>query len=346
MENVKPFQLFMTLLLIISAAIVLFSGCSKKPGPAAASAQPISVVESMTPSEPAKTDLSIPEPVMQRNEFTTLVLPVREPQSLTLVCRYAQQVPTIDGIQDSIWNMTDSITTLDATSQRPIELRCLHDGQEIFFLARYPDEAASESHKSWFWDKSEQIYKPGNDREDMLVLKWLMEGESMSFSADQAAPHKADIWFWKARRTNQNGYADDKSHLMTVEPQEDAVAVPSTQYGTLYLKRSGDAGKSAYREEMFFEYQGDFVPKYFPRTPEGSRADVQARGVWTDGYWTIEMKRKLDTENPDDAAFQRGAEFVFGACLYEMAAMGIERDWYQPLYRTGNVYDRLTLEVE
>jgi hypothetical protein len=37
--------------------------------------------------------------------------------------------------------------------------------------------------------------------------------------------------------------------------------------------------------------------------PSGSAADVQAKGEWANGKWTLELARKLNTGNPDDAAF-------------------------------------------
>ncbi len=42
---------------------------------------------------------------------------------------------------------------------------------------------------------------------------------------------------------------------------------------------------------------GDRLPKYVMTTPVpgGARSDVRAGGKWTDGYWTVEMKRALDT---------------------------------------------------
>jgi hypothetical protein len=239
------------------------------------------------------------------------------------------------------------VTTLDFSSQRPFELRSIHTDDMIYFLVQFPDAAPSETHKCWIWDKGEEVYKPGNDREDMFVMKWKMSGDSISFSPDLVEPHTADIWFWKACRTNPGGYLDDKNQVITKEEAEGTTPVKSNKYGTLYLSRKGDAGKSAYEEQIFFEYYGDFILKYYLRQPEGSRADIRGKGRWADGQWTIEIERKLDTGHEDDIALSVGQSYVFGVCLYEMSGIdAIEDGWFQPLYRTGNVFDTLTLIIQ
>ncbi len=328
--------------------VVLVSGCKKKP--ASANASPI--IEQTNPESIVTVELartrSIKAPVMQENEYTAYVAPKRSPQEIDVICSFSEEAPVIDGVaDDALWETVAPVTTLDFTSQRPIELRSVHTNDMIYFLVQYSDAAPSETHKSWIWDKQEQVYKPGSDREDMFILKWKMSGDSISFSPDLVEPHTADIWFWKARRTNPNGYLDDKRQEMTTEQAEGTTPVKSDKYGTLYLLRKGDAGKSAYEEQMFFEYHGDFILKYYLREPEGSRADIRGKGCWADGQWTIEIGRKLNTGHEDDIALSIGQSYVFGASLYEMAGIPEVSDkWFQPLYKTGNVFDALTLIIQ
>lgn len=329
-------------ILVLGLCAAVLSGCKKREAKAAPLPDPIrkGIVES-------EKGLNIPRPVMQADEFTEPVPPVRPPQEIPLVCRFSQQTPVIDGTADeAVWDTIRPITTLDAASQRPIQLKSFHNGQSVFILATYPDSGPSESHKSWFWDAREGVYKPGGDREDMFVLKWRISGNELSFSPDRVVPHTADIWFWKACRTNPAGFLDDKHQEVTIEKTEDALELPSDQYGTLYLRRVGDAGKSAYEEKIFFEYQGDVLLKYYPRPAEGSRADVRGKGLWKDGRWTIEIQRALDTGHADDVQFSPGYSYLFAVSLYEMAGVGMEPEWFQPLYKTGNAFDRLTLRIE
>ena len=229
-------------------------------------------------------------PVPQPNEFQDYVPLTRQPQEITLTCRKIDSAPVIDGIADEpAWTQAQPITTLDFSSQRPIELRAFHDGENIYILAKYPDQAASVTHKSWIWDSNEKVYKPGMDREDMLVLKWLMTGDSLYLAADKVAPHTSDIWFWKAARTNPGGYVDDKMDNVLTEDGKDAAKLKSDKYGTLYLYRPGDKGQCAYTEDMVFEYRGECIAGFVSAAPTGSRADIRGKGVWKDGFWTIEM---------------------------------------------------------
>ena len=286
-------------------------------------------------------------PVKSPLEFTDIVPPKREPCDISLTCEYVDNSPAIDGIgNESIWQVITPVETLDFSSQRPIEIRSCHNENEIFFLVTYPDQVPSESHKSWIWDKEQKIYEEGMDREDALVLKWKMSGGNMSFSPALAEPHTADIWFWKARRTNPSGYFDDKYQIITDTPEEKAFEFPSDKFGSLYLQRPGDAGSCAYESRNCFEYIGDAVRKYYPILPTGSRADIKAKGIWADNQWTIEFRRKLDTGHDDDIKLESGNKYTFGVCLYEMAATGIEEKWYNPLYRTGNVFDNVIIEIK
>jgi hypothetical protein len=50
--------------------------------------------------------------------------------------------------------------------------------------------------------------------------------------------------------------------------------------------------------------EGDAIPRVFSRAPAGSRGVIAARATWADGWWTVEMRRALDTGHPDDKAFQ------------------------------------------
>ena len=47
-------------------------------------------------------------------------------------------------------------------------------------------------------------------------------------------------------------------------------------------------------------FSGDRVPQYLPGRPSGSAADVRAKGKWSDGRWTLELSRRLNTGHDDD----------------------------------------------
>jgi len=285
-------------------------------------------------------------PATQNGKPATFVPRKREPQELVLVSMRVTDAPTLDGRPDeAFWKDAPSITTLDYSSQRPITLRSVHTAQEIFFLVTYPEETPSETHKTWVWDPKEEVYREGPDREDVLVFKWSMSGNNADLKLRNPEPHRGDIWFWKARRTNPSGYADDKWQSVSSTPGPTSRKIPSAAGGALYFRREGDTGKPAWDEKFFFEYQGPKLPKYTAVQPEGSRADIRAKGVWANKHWTIELGRKLDTGHDDDVRFTPGAAHLFGIACYAMAYDTPHESWSQPLYRTGDVFDRLLLTI-
>jgi hypothetical protein len=62
--------------------------------------------------------------------------------------------------------------------------------------------------------------------------------------------------------------------------------------------------------------EGNAIPRRYLREPEGSRADITARSVWTDGSWTVELRRKMDTGEPDDKAFKEFRSYNLAFAFY------------------------------
>lgn len=282
----------------------------------------------------------------QPGEFMTVVPPKRRAQELELVSVPVKETPTLDGrAAEALWKTAPVVETLDYASQRPLTLQSVHTTEEIFFLVTYPDRAPSETHRSWGWDANEGVYKPLGDREDVFVFKWSMVGNRVNLSFRDAQPHRADIWYWKARRTNPMGYADDKMQIVQPEFQKDTAVLASPSYGSLYLVRPGDEGRAAFEEKIFYTYQGDVLPRFYAQQPQGSRADVRAKGTWSQGLWTIEFGRKLKTGHDDDLAFDLGGVYLFAVSCYEMAYGRVEAELTQPLYKLGDAFDHLLLRI-
>jgi len=274
----------------------------------------------------------------------TYIAPTREPREMTLVSIPVANAPIIDGrANEPFWNTAPAITTLDFSSQRSITIRSVYTTQEIFFLVTYPKDTPEETHKSWRWDTKEEVYREGSDREDAFVFKWSLSGNKVSLRLHAPEPHRGDIWFWKAFRTNRAGYADDKWQAVSLKPGPGSKEIKSSTNGTLHFRRVGDAGKAAYQDKLFFEYNGDTLPAYEHTKPSGSRGDVRAKGVWSNKQWTIEFGRKLKTGHDDDVALTPGAVYLFGVSCYPMANDTPHASWSQPLYRTGDAFDRLFL---
>ncbi len=273
-----------------------------------------------------------------------VVMPAMAEQ--TLWAHPTVTAPEIDGLgNDPAWAAVEPLTTHDAVADIDIELKAVHTEGQIFFLVRYPDTDESRLHRSWVWDPEMQGYVAGPDREDLFVFKWLIAGKCSSLSTSSDQSYDADIWFWKACRTDPAGHADDKTQHLNPTPSPKSQMIMSTSGKPMYLKRQGDHGSSSYTTAIPGDFAGDSLPRFRIKPPTGSRADVLARGRWADGWWTIEFARALDTHHGDDVVLRHGERHFFGVSRYEIAARPADEQADVPLYGAGDVNEPLYLEI-
>ncbi|MFQ5810978.1 MAG: ethylbenzene dehydrogenase-related protein, partial [Armatimonadota bacterium] len=138
----------------------------------------------------------------------------------------------------------------------------------------------------------------------------------------------ADEWHWKAARTDPFAQMDDgylnadrpsaeheKGGRFSDEPEEtgggyrdnvvDDGGAPAFDFppdwgGQRLLLRKSEAVPIA--EEHQYE-TGDRVPGLVLAPLEWKRADLVAKGVWSDGKWTLEIARDRSTDDPHDVDF-------------------------------------------
>lgn len=262
----------------------------------------------------------------------------------TLTAQKVTTPPVIDGIgNDAAWNRAGTIITHDKVADLDITLKAVYTDDMIFFQAVFPDQDESRFHRSWEWNKEKKEYESGKAREDTFVFKWSMEEQPVDLSAYADNPYKADIWYWKADRTNPAGYADDKLQRLSPLQMKDAKEITSKTGNKMYLQRTGDPGKSAYKSSLPVEYEGEKLPRFEVREPVGSRGDIRAKGVWKGGTWTIELARKLNTgDHENDIRFDPKQTYQFGVSRFEIAGREPD-DSEQPLFGSGDVTEELTL---
>ena len=263
----------------------------------------------------------------------------------TVTAVKVSQAPTVDGLgNEAVWQAAAPVVTRDETAHIDMRLKAVYTDSHIFFLVEYPDPDASVTHKTWFWDKAKGAYQQGPDREDVFVFKWLLTGVGDDLSVHSDTPYTADIWFWKAHRTDPTGTADDKIQTLSDTATPRAKAVQSHSGKTMYLTRKGDSGSSAYKENLPLEYFGERLPRFSPQIPRGSRADVLAKGKWKDGRWVVEFGRKLNTGHEDDIQLSKENRYRFGVSRYEVAGRSPDPTLSQPFYGSGDVSEVLVLE--
>jgi MoaA/NifB/PqqE/SkfB family radical SAM enzyme len=262
-----------------------------------------------------------------------------------LVAQKVTQEPIIDGkATDSVWSQAQAITTHDKIADIDITLKAVYTEEKIFFLVTFPDKDESRTHRNWVWNFSKKEYEQGKDREDVFVLKWNMNPQPVDLSIYADRPYLADIWFWKACRTDPLGYADDKLQRLNPYSLEKAKELISKSGRRMYLQRLGDQGCSTYKTNIHIEYKGDVLPRYTLQPPTLSRGDIKAKGLWEAGRWTIEFARLLTTGHADDIQFEPEREYQFGVSRYEIAGRKPEVESTQPLYGCGDVSEDLSLK--
>jgi hypothetical protein len=224
-----------------------------------------------------------------------------------------------------------------------IKLKTVYTDDMIYFLVQYPDSTEDKLHKPWVWNKDLEIYRAGKQREDTFIFKWNMEKREVDLSNFSDNNYTADLWYWKAHRTNPAGYADDKSQVFASEPGKKATELKSKTGKKRYLMRLGDTGKPAQKKQVLTEYKGDLKPQYIHTKPEGSRADVRAKGRWKQGTWTIEFGRKLTTGNADDVQFSAlNKKYLFGVSIKSLYGEPFN-DSAPNFYGQGRISEKLYL---
>lgn len=235
--------------------------------------------------------------------------------------------PTLDGKADE-WGGVNGVTVKvsPANAGDPkafqgdvdVQLKAAVSGDMIYFLAQWPDSTHDHTHKTLTWDKEKDGYVEGKDREDRLVLKFDMGGDFTSCMLS-GKEYKADVWHWKAYRSQAAGIAHDKSHIFSFDKLPKAKQHPTRDGKEIWVARPSDPGDDLYTSQKPIDNIGETVPRYLPNlNVSGSVADVKSAATWSAGVWTLEMSRKLNTGHVDeDVVFEKGKSYKAGAAVFD-----------------------------
>ncbi len=186
----------------------------------------------------------------------------------------------------------------------------IHD-DTIYLRAVWDDATESRLHKPYRWDEQTLSYRRTRQLEDRFAISFAMSGE-FSNSKLSGNEFTADVWHWKASRSDPAGIAHDKSWRVSRSEFPGAKKFTNPEGQVIYLARPSDAGDRLYRAVKHETRHEDLMPRYEVNlSPKGSVADVRAKGVWRDGRWYLEMARKLDTGHEDDAVIPAVGRILF-----------------------------------
>ncbi|HYM19612.1 MAG TPA: ethylbenzene dehydrogenase-related protein [Candidatus Kapabacteria bacterium] len=157
-----------------------------------------------------------------------------------------------------------------------------------------------------------------------------------------------DVWYWHSGKSNGCGYADDdiSEGNPVYQLLSDDASVENYQNnaddftgGSIPAKIAG--GNNQQLDKRYFvEFEtgqaftgkeknpatgspwaaGDRVPGYTIAnpTPSNDYFDVQARGYWSNGMWTVKFHRKLNTGVDHlDTQFAHGKSYLFSVAVHD-----------------------------
>ncbi len=226
--------------------------------------------------------------------------------------------PMVDGDDDDWGDMPVSVVPLQKTKPdsvveaSSVSIRGGTYGDRVFVFVEWDDRSEDTVHKPWVWNSQRNKYIKGPQREDRLAIHFSMD-ENYSTNWRSGEAFTADTWHWKASRSNPLGLAHDKSLVISRSKLLRAYNLNIADGSSVYISRPSDAGDKLYKTKRYRRLDQPLMPKYvLTESPQGSVADVTARGVWTQGKWRLELSRKLSTGNADDVVLPQQPGSVTG----------------------------------
>lgn len=227
------------------------------------------------------------------------------------------QAPVVDG-RSSEWSGVPGVTVplVGNGDVDEVELKAAVHGERIFMLVVWKDQTESRLHKPYKWDEGAGRYQTFGQLEDRFAISLAMAGE-FSASKLSGAEFTADVWQWKASRSDPAGIAHDKMWRVSRSEFPKAESFTTKDGQTVWLTRQSDAGDRIYRPVKYRQKERDLMPRYeVNMSAGGSIADVSAKGVWKDGFWYLEMSRLLDTGHDDDAVIPASGDIAIAVAAF------------------------------
>ena len=272
----------------------------------------------------------------------------------SLVSAAVTTSPTVDGVgNDAAWNnaaafvitVGSSATYANAFGSVDVTTKSVHTSTDAYILVSWTDPSNTES-----LDKEQWTYGTGgweqNGDEDRFFL--MFDGGDNGTEGANCATMchiplmyttgggHVDVWHWKAARTAPVNCADDNwwdstgrtSDSKTISSYSDNLQTlgdgsdvplysgPITPDGHFIIVPIGETAASYCTPFDTTAVTGIFPGMILNQNRDGSRfADVEAVSSYSNGVWTIEFKRALDTGNADDIAFVAGNTYEFSCAI-------------------------------
>jgi hypothetical protein len=231
------------------------------------------------------------------------------------------EAPVLDGILGDWSGDGQKIALVKAHPGVSVELSELriwagHFNGMVYMALRWEDASPDRQHKPYVWDDQQQRYVAGKQREDRLAIQFEMSGD---YDTNWLSGNEftADMWHWKSARSAPVGLAHDKMTIISRSKLTRSFKASTSDGTEIYIRRPSDAGDEIYSSKRYGLRENKQMPKYIlNNAASGSIADVKAGSLWQNGYWQLELARKLDTGHTDDVAFAVGKDVRGGIAVF------------------------------
>lgn len=238
-----------------------------------------------------------------------------------LVAAYTAEAPTIDGKIDGPWSLASPLRVIvreaiGATNPKEVSIKALYTDQALYVLAEWPDTTLSDMRDPYIWNAESEQYERPSKPDDQFALEFPIDGDFEVNMLTTDHEYTADVWHWKAGRSNPQGFADDKRHLISKSPIDGAKIYALGGHAIVYIARPMDAGTPSYRERQKPDvYEAEVVDSFVSQEASGSVADVRAKGTHDGTGWTLELTRIFDTGHDDDAVIHPDGDNRFAIAI-------------------------------
>ena len=168
----------------------------------------------------------------------------------------------------------------------------------------YRAEAGHTKHRPWIWNKALSAYTTGHDVEDTVRIYIYRSSDS------EENINFADIWVWRAGRSDMSEYADDMYWRRTPDSPGRKIT-PANVFP--------DTGRPPWYQRFLKGFCGEEIRRFYPQSPTKSMADVHVKSSWSEGIRHIEFRRELKTGNPDDISFIVNNRYILTVLIYDRA---------------------------
>ncbi len=219
-----------------------------------------------------------------------------------------------------------------------VDARAFYTDQELFLRLEWRDATQDKTMNQWTFDGT--VWSASDSVEDGFGLMWDTRGTFSRFTCSHAchisdfgvsgdnfhARNKMkvarpettlDLWHWKAGRTGQLGFVDDR--LIDEKGMHGDLTGEIFRPNSIFFSTGsdqqpfseGDAPQvdlSGETIDSVFRVAGSTAPGYLTDRPVGSRADIAAYARYENGGWIVILRRRLNTGDPKDVQFLPGDE--------------------------------------